>query len=177
MKNIDKFKAFTIIEMLTVIAIIAVLVALLMPTITKVTGRAKNTKAKAEMQSIITAIKSYESTYGILPIPTDWSNGDINSKYDNLMELLTCVKKGAGGIADTYLNSREIRFLDIPQNYTSTSTSINGYRDPWNNKYLIYMDTDYNGQVTGPDSEILYGTVFIYSIGKGGDDNYVYSWK
>lgn len=175
-----KNKNFTLIEMLIVIAIIAILITLLMPVITKMSRRAKETKAKAEMQSITTAIKSYESTYGVLPVPAGWSNPEsgTGSDYNDLMELLTDVKIG-GAVPTTYRNSRQIRFLDVPDGYTT-----NGYVDPWGNKYIIYMDTNYDGQVAnvGPVGDVTnpaYGTVFIYSTADGAasTDDYVYSWK
>jgi type II secretory pathway pseudopilin PulG len=170
MKKNDRFKSFTIIELIIVIAIIAVLIALMMPVVTKMSKRAKETKAKAEMQSIVTAIKSYEATYGVLPFSgaeTDLSNSD----YSNLMELLTDVASG-GGTPTTYRNSRQIRFLDVPESYTTK-----GYVDPWDNNYKVFVDTDYNGQanVLG---DTLYGTIFVYSTGAGsGSENYIYSWK
>ena len=174
MKKNNKLRNFTLIEILIVIAIIAILVAILMPTVTKIFKRAKETRAKAEMQSIITAIKSYESTYGLLPIPASWTNPENSGEYDDLMELLTDVKIG-GGAPTTYRNSRQIRFLDVPEGYTA-----NGYVDPWGNKYYITLDTDYDGAVSGVQSESanVYGNIFIYSDGAGGGAaDYVYSWK
>ena len=163
-------KKFTLIELLVVIAIIGILVAMLMPVLTSVRKRARITKAKAEMNAIITAIKSYESTYGILPVPASWTNGDIGTPYDHLMTLLTDVP--APNSSTAYENSRHIRFLDVPDNYTTDS-----YLNPWQGKYEVYMDTDYDYELTGPppDNDTLYGTVFIATDDGGGDR--VYSWK
>ena len=171
MKKYNRLRNFSLIELLIAIAIIAILSAMLMPVVSHLTTTAKKTKAKAEMQSIITAIKSYESTYGILPFSgaetvMDRSDDD---DYDNMMDTLTNVPAGS--------NSRSIRFLDVPDGYTT-----NGYLDPWGNKYFIYLDTDYDGEIAnvGPAGNITnpaYGTVFIYSTGKNGTDDYVYSWK
>ncbi|HJO92048.1 MAG TPA: type II secretion system protein [Victivallales bacterium] len=158
---------FTLIELITVIAIISILVAILLPTLSSVREKARKTQAKAEMNSIITAIKSYESTYGVLPVPENWDNADTGTEYDNLMALLTDVIK-TGGDSD-YENTRHIRFLDVPDQYTT-----NGYLNPWDGKYEIYMDTDYNDELTGPDGT-LYGTVFITTT--DGNNETVYSWK
>ena len=178
MKKIHKTKSFTILELMVVFSILVILAAFLMPAVTKLIEKAKKTQTKAEMLAIITAIKSYEATYGVLPVPAGWVDASVDSKYDDLMELLTCLKKGAGGPADVYLNTREIRFLDVPTDYTSTDASENGYRDPWGNYYKIYMDTNYDGQIAGPGGTALYGTTFVYSTGKNtGADDYIYSWK
>ena len=151
-----KNKNFTLIELLITIAIIAILAAMLFPAISHVRNSAKETKAKAEMQAIETAIKSYEATYGILP---------NNSSYANLMGTLTNVSPPTG------TNDRGIRFLDVQNGTTSV------WVDPWGNQYNVFLDSDYDGRTTAL-GENLYDTVLIYSTGKGGGTgDYVYSWK
>lgn len=173
-----KYKRFSLIEILVVIAIIAILAALLMPAITAVRNSAKKTQARGQMNAIMTAVKTYESTYGVLPIPATWANADIGTPYNQLMELLTCVKVGATQTG-VIKNIRNIRFLDVPNNYSTL-----GYVDPWSNKYLIYMDTDYDGAISsvGPINETLYGTVFLYSTAgltnvAANYPKYIYTWK
>jgi len=155
-----KHKNFTLIELLVVIAIIGILAAMLMPAISHVRKQALKTQAKVEMQSIITAVKSYESTYGILPF-SGAETAMISSDYDIMMGVLTNVPSGS--------NSRSIRFLDVPNDYTTK-----GFVDPWDKDYKILIDTNYGGDVTDPDaseSDPLYGTVFIYSEGPDKLDN------
>lgn len=171
---------FTLIELMIVIAIIAILISLLLPAIQTIKEQAKKTQARSQMNAIITAIKTYEATYGILPIPDSWTDGTNTTipKYDNLIALLTNVA-GPSTEAD-YIsgNARNIRFLDVPGNYTA-----NGFLDPWGNRYLIYMDSTYSGTISsvGPSNETLYGSVFIYSnAGQTGiitASKCVYSWK
>lgn len=156
-----KIKRFSLIELLVVIAIIAILAAILMPAISTVRNNAKKAQARAQMNAIMTAIKTYESTYGVLPVTTaNWSDAPSTTatQYTNLMNALTNVPNGS--------NSRKIRFLDVPNNYATL-----GYVDPWGNKYQIYIDTSYTGQLS-VGSETLYGTVFVSSSGGN-----VYTWK
>jgi prepilin-type N-terminal cleavage/methylation domain-containing protein len=167
-----KTKRFSLIELLVVIAIIAILIAILIPTVSTVRNNAKKAQAKAQMNAIITAIKTYESTYGVLPIPSSWADANTTNKYADLMALLTDVSGPLTESAYTSGNVRNIRFLDVPNNYTTL-----GYLDPWNNKYLIYLDTDYDGQVTF-GSETLYGTAFITdTAGQTDATKNIFSWK
>ena len=178
-----KIRKFTIIELIVVIAIIATLMALLMPVMTGVRRKAKETKAKAEMHSIITAIKSYEMTYGILPLPDGVAasgllkTADGESEYPDLLTFLTNVQTED---ADVTGNSRGIRFLDVPNQYVAK-----GFLDPWEQDYSIYLDTDYDGIIVGPNANAnegqgftnLYGTVFIYTHSGSDESDTIYSWK
>lgn len=62
--------AFTLVELLTVIAIIAILAAILLPVLSSAVTRAKKTKAATEIAQIRAAIEQYESQYGRMPVPT-----------------------------------------------------------------------------------------------------------
>lgn len=59
--------AFTIIELLTVIGIIAILVAILIPTVGKVRQSANDNRTRALFSQVITAIESYRQEYGYYP--------------------------------------------------------------------------------------------------------------
>ncbi|HVU08760.1 MAG TPA: prepilin-type N-terminal cleavage/methylation domain-containing protein [Verrucomicrobiae bacterium] len=61
-------RAFTIVELLTVIAIIAILAAMLLPVISAAKTKAKITQAKLQIQDLVTAIQNYDSTYSRFPV-------------------------------------------------------------------------------------------------------------
>lgn len=176
-------RTFTLIELLVVIAVIGILAAMLMPALNGVKTKGKITKARAEMNAILTAIKQYEADYGVLPLTgacTD-TNGKVSANnasvssdvnYDKLMEYLTCVNiPSVGESSDSAAkNPRGTRYLDVSSSFTNTDTAKNSFRDPFGKKYTVFLDINYDGKVTinGKD---LYGSVFIYSWGPNTTDN------
>ena len=63
--------AFTLIELLTVIAIIAVLAAMLLPVINIAVQKARVARAKTEEAGLVNAIEAYDSAYGRMPVSTN----------------------------------------------------------------------------------------------------------
>ena len=151
-----KKQRFTLIELLTVIAIIAVLMGLLLPAIGKIKEAGKKAKAKAQMKTLELAIKNYEATYGVLPNlfgetddtyplgdPTDNNytshisgyTGTAYSSieaYDILMQVLAKVDlanppaTAQSANKSGMGNDRNIPFIDAPAKFIT-----DGYRDPF----------------------------------------------
>jgi prepilin-type N-terminal cleavage/methylation domain-containing protein len=59
---------FTLVELLTVIAIIGVLAAMVLTAMAGVRNKAKKVKAQLEMSQLVLAIQHYDSTYGRFPV-------------------------------------------------------------------------------------------------------------
>jgi type II secretion system protein G len=60
-------RAFTLIELLVVVAIIAILAAIALPNFLEAQARAKVSRSKADMRSVITAIESYRVDHNRYP--------------------------------------------------------------------------------------------------------------
>jgi len=158
-----KRRHFTLIEMLVVVAVIAILIGILIPTIGTVMEKVKQSQTKAVINSLRLAIKQYESTYGFLPFTG--GNADksiiyepgspINSEYTDLLTTL----EGS----DITKNPRGIKFLDL---------SDADYSDAWDEELSVVLDLDYNSSI---DSSLIYGAstknteIVIWSAGPDGD--------
>jgi prepilin-type N-terminal cleavage/methylation domain-containing protein len=63
--------AFTLVELLTVIAIIAILAAMLLPVLSIVKKHARIVEAKTDMQGLVTSIEAYDTDYGRFPVRSE----------------------------------------------------------------------------------------------------------
>ena len=61
-------KGFTIIELIVVIAIIAVLASIILVSVNQYQAKARDAKRVADMNQILKALNIYQATYGCIPI-------------------------------------------------------------------------------------------------------------
>jgi prepilin-type N-terminal cleavage/methylation domain-containing protein len=189
-------KGFTLIELLVVIGVIAILMAMLLPAISKVRIAAQKTKARAQIKALEIAIKSYETTYGVLPVPgtggggvDEWDDlptgvGDVPQNgnttdatdYDKLLQILTqadITDSTYSDAATSDLNPDGKLLGNIRQTRFLDAPEKFGtrsYVDPWGNRFVIALDLDYDNNCT-VDAVVLNRTVAIYSFGPDREDD------
>jgi len=93
-------KAFTLIEMLVVIMIIAILAAALFPAISAAIAQAKSTAMKNRGRGIWTAVLSANAEREPLGMPNIWPSSSYDSSTSYFKYLMGCTL-GAGGAAGT----------------------------------------------------------------------------
>lgn len=190
---------FTLVELLTVIAIIVILMGLLFPTINTVKNQARAAQAKTDATSMVAAVKAYYTEYGRYPVPfavvdtnqTDYTyddNGSANNYNSVLMGILTAntnnpthstsTNPPAGSWSISADNPRQIVFFEgaIAKTPGGYGMQTNGqFLDPWGKQYRIRIDTDYDGAVRDPedDSNLLRNPVLAWSCGQ--DMTHVYN--
>lgn len=145
-------RAFTLIEMLVVIAIIAILAGLLFPAISKGLLTAKRNKAGVEAKNIAAAIEMFFKDYGYFPVPagdqglSTGTPGDLDtypeqdSKYFTETYSKNIIRVLMG--ESTLINPKGTRYLD-----SNSPVQDGEYLDPWGNQYLIKLDLDYDGKI------------------------------
>ena len=175
-------KAFTLLELMVVIAIVAVLAGLMFPAVQSVLERAKKVQAKNDLTQIVTAVNAFYTEYGRYPTTattdaTATYGGSTSSKalFDELR---------AKNTSSTALNSRQIVFISPPEDGSVANPkgkigSDGQFHDPWSSAYRVEMDADYNNIVANPytngsaggDPNASYALrqgVIAWSLGKNG---------
>jgi prepilin-type N-terminal cleavage/methylation domain-containing protein len=159
--------AFTLIELLTVITIIAILMGLLFPAMGIVKEQARRAEAKVAAGQIAGAIKQYYTEYGKYPVidytatdatPQDVKLGDpalSGVEGDNNELFNTLRSKIDGKNVDNTYNPRRISFFEYkpasdvasPKSGFADATGSpkkGALFDPWGKQYNIIMDANYN---------------------------------
>jgi prepilin-type N-terminal cleavage/methylation domain-containing protein len=184
--------AFTLIEMIVVMLIIATLTALFMGAASSVFDRARRTQAKNDVIQIATAVNAFYTEYGRYPVTVTDPTKDAffgtgstpagSNAYGTNVVLLNVLRNITTDPNAVALNPRQIVFLS-PGGAKNTvpprggiATADNCYYDPWGSQYAIVIDTNYDNTITNPysDSDGSAGTTPLhfgavaYSYGKNG---------
>jgi prepilin-type N-terminal cleavage/methylation domain-containing protein len=191
MPKTRRYNAFTLIELLTVIAIVGVLAAILIPVAGKVRGRALVVEATADCRSIATAFKLYYATYGQWPTTngklfgsndpdrSDWGKDVENSDGEIVWNFITDMfKGGVGNDADGRArNPQRVEFAPFPKEKINDNGDI---IDPWGNPYKFKLDANNDGRIPrfqnehldNPETDQVWigDSVIVWSRGPDGND-------
>lgn len=166
--------AFTLVELLTVIAIIAILMGLLFPAIGIIKEQARKVQAKTDVTNIVAAVKQYYTEYGKYPATQDppvaggsdevvgEPDAGATSSNNAIFNTLRAIPEGLN--LDHKFNPRRIVFFEgkraadaaapragFSDNATDTSKKGNFY-DPWGKEYFIIVDSNYDN-IIGLDGQ------------------------
>ncbi|EIP99892.1 prepilin-type N-terminal cleavage/methylation domain-containing protein [Opitutaceae bacterium TAV1] len=149
--------AFTLIELLTVIAIIGILAGITFGITKGVNERAAINQARAELAALATALESYKRQYGDYPwtpgsVTTDTNTGSsVKNETDGpgiLFNALTGKRgpKPSSGRTAVEINGRAYVDLskftladeDALPDPDNTNQVANAFLDPWGRRYLYF---------------------------------------
>lgn len=162
---VAKTSGFTLVELLTVIAIIMILAGIVVGVQRGVYSSQANAKAKAEIHTIATALEQYKATYGTYPrinnSATELFQHLIGAKYSKYTPPASNATPGTKGTwANVSTPGDDNRpFIDVSAMTVNNRTSPTHFVDPWSQSYIYVYAT---GADTGDFGEHFF---ILYSEG------------
>lgn len=144
----EKKTAFTLIELLIVVAIIAILAAIAVPNFLEAQTRAKVSRVKADLRTITTALESYYVDNNKYP-PTPFTNGDtlvlrvVPTRLSTPIAYIT-----TANYSDNFIgpNLRDFQTFNpttgVIQNYSGFADDPEGYDPQAGRRYYYASNRD-----------------------------------
>ena len=150
-------KAFTLIELLIVVAIIAILAAIAVPNFLEAQTRAKLSRCKADMRSIVTALEAYAVDHNKYPpasIPANMYYGYwvVSTPVAYITSVPPDIFKITNKTAHPY--GVQYDYARIPEGYTGFwANYFFGWDNPVNS---FYHRTSMSWELTSPGVNLKY---------------------
>ena len=162
-------RAFTLIELLIVITIVAILAGVLFPVFNSVKGSAMKVSARNDCVQITQAINTFRMEYGRFPLANASTNDPdpIETTAEFMNVLFAREMSDAGQSA---LNSRGIVLFEGKVQGKPGTHGVDkdgNLFDPWGKPYQIKMDGNYDNKVDPfvPGKDPVRKTVLVRSAG------------
>lgn len=178
MSRNPKIQAFTLVELLVVVAIIGILLSLAVAVVPMVMKRAKSVEALTIAQNMVNGFTQYLAEYQRWPLAVG-SQVEPTQAYAML-----------SGAEASPLNARQIVFVEFPVKYLDNPNPKLATKvlDPWKNDFQIRIDDNLDGVITDlPDVRNVSGyvsinaTAAVWSLGPKGlketnQRNFIVTW-
>ena len=195
----NRRSGLTLVELLTVIAIISILISILIPTVSTVRTSARKAKAKIILTQWATAMEMFRQEYGFYPAFSFNSDGllDTNAESDEFFETLSGrLPDGTTTDPAPAGNRKRISFYTFSEDdLNADDRVVDGFGST---QIAILFDKDYDGVISVAASDADYtdfpdigfgvapplkwpadglrAGVAIYSPGPGDEGNIITTW-
>lgn len=162
---VAKTSGFTLVELLTVIAIIMILAGIVVGVQRGVYSSQANAKARAEIQTLATALEQYKAAHGTYPRinndAAEFFQHLIGEKYSKYTPPPTGSAPGVLGSWSNVATPGDARaFIDVSAMTTDASSQSDRvarrFRDPWGSDYVYVYATGVDTGDFGEHFFILY---------------------
>jgi prepilin-type N-terminal cleavage/methylation domain-containing protein len=151
-KIMGRRAGFTLIELILVVAVVAILAAILVPTVFSILDDSAITKGKADVKAIAGAIAKFRDDTGEFPTrDADVANGEVNLLYSGTVAPVAADFSPALGGGDpfncaTATNCETFAFPFITNSGTNAYPSASTLKKRWKGPYLSENSTDEFGE-------------------------------
>ena len=141
--------AFTLVELLTVIAIIAILAAMLLPVLAAAKKHAQKVQARLQCQDIATAIEKYDSDYGRFPVSStaQTAAGTNDFTYGGVFKTPSGPLTVGTPVGGTILSNAEVIAILMDNTSLANGVNTNHIRNPQQTIFLNPKMSGYNPSV------------------------------
>ncbi|MFA6961878.1 MAG: prepilin-type N-terminal cleavage/methylation domain-containing protein [Opitutaceae bacterium] len=164
LSHVRSSDAFTLIELLTVIAIIGILAAIIIPTVGAVKVSANKAKSKVQFSQWAAAITTFKQEYGYYPVLTGTTAPQADQGYtltdstvrQRFVEILSGRKVDGTALTDNttmaplYQNKRRVGFYSFSDSeLTVSGTTVSSINDAFTNTEIrVVIDYGNDGLIT-----------------------------
>lgn len=168
--TLSRAAGFTLVEMLVVVAIIAILAAILIPSVGGARKTALKRKAELECNAIKTAVEQFFSDFKYMPWgDKDDAKGRVGADQwaedAESQKAIMAFLRGENKLGKAYL---EVSSRDSKANATDEKDEGVFY-DPWKNPYRIGIDRNLDQQVAY-GGKTYKARVLVISLGPDGKE-------
>lgn len=139
-KIMDWRAGFTLIELILVVAVVAILAAILVPTVFSILDDSAITKGKADVKAVAGAIAKFRDDTGEYPTrDADVASGEVNLLYSGTVAPLIAEFSPSPGAAfdcTTATNCEAFAFPFITNSGTNAYPSASTLKKRWKGPYL-----------------------------------------
>ena len=181
-------RRFTLVEVLTVIAIISILAGLVIVSVQTARQRGRETQAKNDIAALTGALKKLDADYnkmldednkiGGKAVSVSSDVATINDDVYDAMIAELSAPKNSGIKNNISVNFRKRVYLepqkgfDPKKDYDHADNKKFLWRDPWGKPYIVYIKVTRDSELEIPTTnKTIAGDLAVYSFGPNGKDD------